>query len=228
MNLHEQVSVLVRGTSEKYIPEPSRNDILSDAIIGIRRFSNSCRWKEFWRLKKLEDVREQSNSSPKSVDGEGFFDSKVRIEAKRVGLNLNLRAKEKLKRAPKGSEDLEAFLSAVQQEIIDRVFDKGNVYSPNLKLEVLKNVCKNLQDTKTVAIPTDKTDSFECIDIRVYKDWATKHLLKNGKEILRSNLVQVLYKADKLLESLEDVMSEDEHSFVRESLNWKAIPSPNY
>jgi hypothetical protein len=77
MNLHEQVLVLVRGTSEKYVLEPSKNDILSDAIIAILRFSNSCtRWKEFWRLKKLEEIREKLNSSPKPVGGKGFFDQK--------------------------------------------------------------------------------------------------------------------------------------------------------
>jgi hypothetical protein len=32
-----------------------------------------------------------------------------------------LKAKEKLKRAPKGSQDLEAFLSAVEKEIIDHL-----------------------------------------------------------------------------------------------------------
>ena len=101
--------MLVRGISEKYVPEPGRNDILSDALIAIRRFSNSCRWKEFWRLKKLEEIREKSNSSPKSVDCESFFDSEARIKAKKEGLGTNLRAKEKIKRAPKGSEDLEAF-----------------------------------------------------------------------------------------------------------------------
>ena len=81
--------MLVRRISEKYDPEPGRNDILSDVlIIAIRRFSNSCRWKEFWRLKKLEEIREKSNSIPKSVDCESFFDSEVRIEAKRERLHL--------------------------------------------------------------------------------------------------------------------------------------------
>jgi hypothetical protein len=56
MNLHEQISVLVYGTSDKYVPKPVKNNNLSDAIIGLRRFSNSCRWKEFWRLKKLEEI----------------------------------------------------------------------------------------------------------------------------------------------------------------------------
>jgi hypothetical protein len=88
MNLHKQVLVLVRGTSEKHVPEPSKSDILLDAIIRkIRRFSNSCRWKEFWRLKKLEEIREQLNSSPKLVNGEGFFKSEMKVEAKKEGLN---------------------------------------------------------------------------------------------------------------------------------------------
>jgi hypothetical protein len=86
MNLHEKVSELVRGTSEKYVPEPGKNDILSDAIIGLRRFSNSCRWKEFWRLKKIEDAR-NSNLSPTSVDCKGFFESDAAPDAKREGLN---------------------------------------------------------------------------------------------------------------------------------------------
>ena len=76
MNLHEKVSELVRETSEKYVPKLGWNDILLDAIIGLRRFSNSCRWKEFWRIKKLEEPRE-SILSPKLVNCGGFFESLV-------------------------------------------------------------------------------------------------------------------------------------------------------
>jgi hypothetical protein len=140
-----------------------------------------------------------------------------------------LRAKEKIKRAPKGSEDLEDFLSATQIVIIDQVFEKreGNDSGKlNIHSENLKNCCKNLEGTKTVVIPTDKTNSFRCVDIRDYKDWAIKHLLKNGKEIPKSKLVQALGEANELLEALEDIMSEDEYYFVKESLNSKAIPSP--
>jgi hypothetical protein len=82
-----------RGTSEKYVPEPGKNDILSDdVIIGLQRFSNSCRWKEFWRLKKLEEARD-SNSSPKSVDCEGFFESELVGETKRDGLPVEVGGK---------------------------------------------------------------------------------------------------------------------------------------
>jgi hypothetical protein len=209
MNLHEQVLVMVHGTSEKYVPELGNvNDILSDGIIGLWRFSNSCRWKKFWRLTNLEEARE-SDSSPKSVNCKGFFESEVIGEAKRQGLNSNLKAKNRTNsRVPKGSKDLEAFLSAVDKEIMDQIFDKGNGYKPKPKLEDIKVVNRNLKFTSTVSIPTDKTNSFKCIHIDDYKNWSIKHLLKNEKEIPRSKLVQVFEDANSLLESLEQILSE--------------------
>jgi hypothetical protein len=50
--------------------------------------------------------------------------------------------------------------------------------------------------------------------------------LKNGKEIPRSKLVQVFKDASELLENLEHTMSEDEYTFMKESINSKAILSP--
>ncbi len=46
------------------------------------------------------------------------------------------------------------------------------------------------------------------------------------KEILRCKLVQVFEDVNDLLESLAPIMSEDEYSFVKESINSKAIPAP--
>jgi hypothetical protein len=68
-------------------------------------------------------------------------------------------------------------------------------------------------------------NSFKCIHIDDYKNWAIKYILKNGKEIPR-NLVLVSTEVEQLLESLEHMMSEDEYSFVKESINYKAILTP--
>jgi hypothetical protein len=46
---------------------------------------------------------------------------------------MSFKAKDRVNRAPKGSNDLEAFLSAVEKEIMDQIFDKGNGYKPNLE-----------------------------------------------------------------------------------------------
>jgi hypothetical protein len=85
---------------------------------------------------------------------------------------------------------------------MDRIFNKGNGYKPNPKSEDIK------------AVITDKTNLFKCIHIGDYKNWAIKHLLKNGKEIPRDKLVQVFTDANELLESLEHMMSEDKYSYV--------------
>ena len=50
--------------------------------------------------------------------------------------------------------------------------------------------------------------------------------MKSGKEIPRCKLVQVFEDVNDLLESLAPIMSEDEYSFVKESVNSKAIPAP--
>ena len=146
----------------------------------------------------MEEARE-SNSSPKSVDCENFFESEVIGDVKKKGLNSNLKAKDRTNRAPKGSDDLEGFLLAVEKEMMDRIVEKGNGYKPNLKSKDIQAVNKNLKLTIVVVIPKDKTNSFKCIHVDDYKNWATKHLLKNGKEIPRSKLIQVFEDVNELL-----------------------------
>jgi hypothetical protein len=52
-----------------------------------------------------------------------------------------------------------------------------------------------------------------------FKNWAIKHLLKNGNEIPRSKLVQVFEDMNTFLKSLEHILSEDEYTFIKESIN---------
>jgi hypothetical protein len=85
-------------------------------------------------------------------------------------------AKDKMKRAPKGTEDLETFfLSVVEKEIMDRIFDNTNGYKPNPKSEDILVVSKNLKLTSIVVIPMDKTNSCKCIHIDYYKNWELGH-----------------------------------------------------
>jgi hypothetical protein len=134
-------------------------------------------------------------------DCKGFFELEVIVKAKRKRRNLNIKAKERTKRAPRFSKDLKAFLATVEKEIMDKVFNKGNGYKQNLKLEDIKVVNKNMKLTSTVIIPRDKTDLFRCIHNDHYKDWTIKHLLKNGKEIPRSKFVKGFEDVNELLEN---------------------------
>ena len=53
-NLLTEVQRMVNGTSNKFVPAPQTEEILEDLLIGIKRFKNSARWKEFWR-NKIQD-----------------------------------------------------------------------------------------------------------------------------------------------------------------------------
>jgi hypothetical protein len=62
----------VCGTSDKFVPQPSKEDMLGDLLTGICRFTNDIiRWKEHWMLKKAEDDKQTSSQSPSNK----MFDS---------------------------------------------------------------------------------------------------------------------------------------------------------
>jgi hypothetical protein len=58
-----------------------------------------------------------------------FFESEMIEVTKREGLNSNLKAKDKTKQVPKGSNNLEAFLLAVEKEIRTKSLIKGRATS---------------------------------------------------------------------------------------------------
>ena len=79
----EAVLHLVNGTSNKYVPAPSRRLIQDDLLIGIRQFKNYVRWKEFWL--KYEEGSE--------TDSEGVMEEEEIYDEE--GLNTKLRPKSK-------------------------------------------------------------------------------------------------------------------------------------
>jgi hypothetical protein len=45
-------------TSEKYVPSPQWDTVLGDLLIGLKRFKNVTRWKEFF-LKEHDNKNEE-------------------------------------------------------------------------------------------------------------------------------------------------------------------------
>ena len=48
------VQRLCLETSDKFIFQPSKSQVTEDILISLKKFKNSMRWKEFWRLKALK------------------------------------------------------------------------------------------------------------------------------------------------------------------------------
>ena len=149
--LEKKVQHLINETSEKYAADPSRDQILSDLLIGTRRISNSVRWKEFWMLEKQRKKKIESESTTSSVanhtrgddDSEGVLttdsskalsfapedesdDDEIKFKED-GGLHANLKPLHRIKRAPMGTCDLESFLKTLETELIDDLCDKYKI-----------------------------------------------------------------------------------------------------
>jgi hypothetical protein len=57
--LADEVQCLVGETSEKFIPAPTHDQILSDAIEGLCRFKEVVQWKDFFRSKRFQEELER-------------------------------------------------------------------------------------------------------------------------------------------------------------------------
>ena len=101
-------------TSEKYVIAPSRSSIQQDLLIGLKRFKNTCRWREFWILKTDDD----DDSTVCSTDSNGkkiiTTGDLLRSSKDKFSLSTNLKGK-RSKRAQKGTPELEAFLFQVDR-----------------------------------------------------------------------------------------------------------------
>ena len=127
-NLSNEVLRLCRGTSDKYVPCPTQSDVQADLLLGLRRFKNSVRWKEFWRNENKRQF------SPKGT-GKVVFSPSPTVtyrndETQSSGLGTNLKPVERIKNAPRGSEGLELFLRETERTLLEMAFDSTNERRP--------------------------------------------------------------------------------------------------
>ena len=66
-NLPQEVLSLCDETLFKYIPEPSNDDILADLLNSLKIYKNSSRWKEYWRTKNSEKIKNSLNTDLKEL-----------------------------------------------------------------------------------------------------------------------------------------------------------------
>ena len=139
--LEIEVQSIVGETSEMFVPNPSREEVITDAIKGLRRFKDNLRWKEYFKIKQQESKREEESKKRKREEGmdeeeeESIMDeemtsseeeeeeeSEERRETTKEGLGTKLKPNKFNLTAPKGTEPLEAFLKAVEEEVLNLAF----------------------------------------------------------------------------------------------------------
>eukprot|EP00957_Ditylum_brightwellii_P002687 207187-Ditylum_brightwellii.AAC.1 len=122
----ETVQRLCVETSDKYVSEPSVSQITESLLQALKRFKNSVRWKEFWHLKCLKEPLAKGNKLSNKEgrddleeDDEDGDSTAINITNVK-GLGTGLRLVEKVKRDPKGSEDLKRFLHRLETTLLEK------------------------------------------------------------------------------------------------------------
>jgi hypothetical protein len=84
-----------------------------------------------------------------------------------AGFGMGLKRENPKSKAPIGSPDLECFLKQLEEELLKQSVDDEN---SNNKVEHensvrVKNVLKDLKKSELVVVPTDKTNSFQTMNV---------------------------------------------------------------
>ena len=156
----DEVQSLVEETSEKFVPQPTRDEILSDTINGLRRFKDAVRWKEFHRIKQQEKIK-NNNKEPDQQEIEiEIFNAQT--NDLNEGLGTGLRPTKINLTAPKGSDELENFLKNVEEELLNQAFRYNEKEATTPRSRAIRSLQQELKKTTNAAvIPTDKTNFSE-------------------------------------------------------------------
>jgi hypothetical protein len=227
-SLEEKVQCLVGGTSEKFVPAPTRDQVIQDTIEGLRRFKEAVRWKDFFRTQKIERLqqdRQRLGLPPLPADHpvpDDISDDGVSLD--NVGLGTGLRPFRTGSSAPRASDDVELFLKRIEDETLSLAFKFNQQQFESRRASELREICTSLQQKRDlVVVPTDKTNSFRLLPLHKYIDQMHGHLQKNAMIIPRSRLTEVVEEASTLLDSISHLLSHEEQRYISQSIKSRAI-----
>ena len=167
-NLHDEVLSLSSGTSEKYVPQPSRIQIQSDILIGLRRFKNTIRWKEFFRLRNADDEARSRAILDKAPEINKFVSTKNKKTVKDI-ITIPLKPCNKITQASKGSDHLENFIRDLEFDLLSTSFNRNvTAVKKSPKDKKIDTLFKFLKNQSDVVVPTDKTNSIVIIPLHKY------------------------------------------------------------
>jgi hypothetical protein len=221
--VRDAVQRLNRGVSEKFVPQPTHQQVLGDVLVGLGRFKNAVRWRYFWTERKSQSIYvEDSHSS--GTYSEESSNSSYDITLPYVnrgdtgGLGTGLRVS-KAKQAPQASPDVEAFLREVDRAILLNVADKPVVAPSRIAAEITE-LKSALRKSSVVVIPTDKTNSFSVLSTKDYIRIMDEHLAASSVEVPRDRILEIHFQAQQLFEKLNDeaCLSDNEMRFIDEGL----------
>ena len=114
INIEREVLRVTSGISEKFVTAPTRSSSLSDLLIGLKRYKNSIRWKEYFIInKENSDQQNKNNDNNSKNDAEN---STINLsDVSSSSLNTSLKPKNRQKNAPVGTPQLEVFFDELEK-----------------------------------------------------------------------------------------------------------------
>ena len=107
---------------------------------------------------------------------------------------------------------------------------KAKMNSNKKKGQDLNNKIKNMlcliKKEDIVFILTDKTNSYKTMRMTEYIEEVTKHLTKGAFPSNRNKIVHIYEEGKLLLLNLSNVLNENKHEHILETIETKAIPTP--
>jgi len=226
-SLEREVLHVTNETSDKFVPAPDRNLVLSDLLIGLKRFRNVVRWKYFFAEKKR--VEEESKDSPLSQNAfnSRFSFNEIENEEKaknNQSLNSGLKAANTTQNAPIGSPETESFLKELERIIITQAAEEK--IPKKERDEIIYHTLIDLKKSNEVVIATDKTNSYRLVPIEKYKKWVLGHLQTSAKRIERERISEIFELANTTCDKFQDILDDKETIFLKSTLKTKNIPTP--
>ena len=216
--IEEEVRRLAREISFKYVPNPSMDGVESDVLIGLKRFRHAVR------------NRARFVDSKKSTTDAEDDDDSTNNPTKDDGLGTNLR--------PTGgcgpddnlpaAREVEAFLYDIEKDLLGRVSDmkKKDTREVNNTTKRINNIFSKLRQRKDIVVAmTDKTNSVRVLLTTKYIELVEDHLRKDATETTLEHLQEVHSKAYELLESIKNILDENEFKYIKSTITKRAIPT---
>ena len=213
--LKDQFQQLVSETSRRFVPQPSLEEVIADMGIMLKRFSNSCRWAEYFFRKEAD----AGNSQPEDDN------------LNRKGLDTDVRPIKTINaQAPLGSMELESFLDVFNRSVYHNLRSDRNV--SNRSNEVLQLLHRIKRADDLVPLSTDKTNSFRLVTVANYREWMLSKIASmNATVVPFDNLKAEFSKAKDLFTRIQSIgpefpISRRELNAIAHCLEKRSIPTP--
>ena len=210
--LEEEVQLITRDVSSKFVIEPSIDEIRSDLLIALKRHCHSVCIRA--HQSQHEDPTKPTISPTSETDG----------------LGTNLRPTNGWTpddNIPTGGV-VEAYLHKVQFELLshlDKMAENDTRKTNNITNSINSLFSKLKKREDLVVVPTDKTNSFVLLQTSEYANRVNQHLADDAVKTTTDCLSKAKETAKQKLDSFADLLSTNEYNYIKATINKCSVPT---